>query len=139
MTDDSRIEALEARLQALKEFLELPEAGVLTAINKRIGNILRKAPAEAPAVQVSIFTDGAERALHGALTELKSSVGAAAAARRYGESLRGLIALSAPVDDFFEHTMVMAEDPVLRANRLALLRDVHRLLGGVADLSRLPG
>jgi glycyl-tRNA synthetase beta chain len=129
----------EARLQALKEFLELPEAGVLTAINKRIGNILRKAPADAPAVQVSIFTDGAERALHGALTELKSSVGAAAAARRYGESLRGLIALSAPVDDFFEHTMVMAEDPVLRANRLALLRDVHRLLGGVADLSRLPG
>jgi glycyl-tRNA synthetase beta chain len=129
----------EARLQALKEFLELPEAGVLTAINTRIGNILRKAPADAPAVQVSIFTDGAERALHGALTELKSSVGAAAAARRYGESLRGLIALSAPVDDFFEHTMVMAEDPVLRANRLALLRDVHRLLGGVADLSRLPG
>jgi glycyl-tRNA synthetase beta chain len=129
----------EARLQALKEFLELPEAGLLTAINKRIGNILRKAPADASAVQASILTDGAERALHGALIELKDSVGAAAAARRYGESLRGLIALSAPVDDFFEHTMVMAEDPELRANRLALLRDVHRLLGGVADLSRLPG
>jgi glycyl-tRNA synthetase beta chain len=129
----------EARLQALKEFLELPEAGVLTAINKRIGNILRKAPVGAPAAQASIFTDGAERALHGALTELKSSVGAATAARRYGESLRGLIALSAPVADFFEHTMVMAEDPVLRANRLALLRDVHRLLSGVVDLSRLSG
>jgi glycyl-tRNA synthetase beta chain len=129
----------DARLQALKEFLKLPEAGVLTAINKRIGNILRKAPAEVLAVQASAFTDGAERALHGALTELESSVGEAAAARRYGESLRGLIALRAPVDDFFEHTMVMAEDPVLRANRLALLRDVHRLLGGVADLSRLPG
>ena len=129
----------DARLQALKEFLKLPEAGVLTAINKRIGNILRKAPAELPAVQASAFTDGAERALHGALTELMSSVGEAAAARRYGDSLRGLIALRAPVDDFFEHTMVMAEDPELRANRLALLRDVHRLLGGVADLSRLPG
>jgi glycyl-tRNA synthetase beta chain len=129
----------DARLQALKEFLKLPEAGVLTAINKRIGNILRKAPADVPAVQAAAFIDGAERALHGALTELESSVGEAAAARRYGESLRGLIALQAPVNDFFEHTMVMAEDPVLRANRLALLRDVHRLLGGVADLSRLPG
>ncbi|MGA2342950.1 MAG: glycine--tRNA ligase subunit beta, partial [Steroidobacteraceae bacterium] len=129
----------DARLQALKEFLKLPEAGVLTAINKRIGNILRKAPGEVPAVQASAFIDGAERALHGALTELERSVGEAAAARRYGESLRGLIALRAPVDDFFEHTMVMAEDPLLRANRLALLRDVHRLLGVVADLSRLPG
>jgi len=129
----------DARLQALKEFLVLPEAGVLTAINKRIGNILRKAPADVPAVRASAFTDEAERALHGALTALESSVGEATAAHRYGESLRGLIALRAPVDDFFEHTMVMAEDPVLRANRLALLREVHRLLGGVVDLSRLPG
>jgi glycyl-tRNA synthetase beta chain len=129
----------EARLQALKEFLVLPEAGVLTAINKRIGNILRKAPADLPGVQAAAFTESAERALHEALTALKSSVGDAAAARRYGDSLRGLIALRSPVDDFFEHTMVMAEDPVLRTNRLALLRDVHRLLGGVADLSRLPG
>ena len=35
----------EARLRALREFLLLPDAGVLTAINKRIANILRKAPA----------------------------------------------------------------------------------------------
>ena len=37
-----------ARLQALKEFLQLPDAAVLTAINKRIANILRKAPPEPP-------------------------------------------------------------------------------------------
>ncbi len=35
--------------------------------------------------------------------------------------------------------MVMDENLDLRNNRLALLRDVQRLLGGVADLSRLPG
>jgi glycyl-tRNA synthetase beta chain len=129
----------EARLQALKEFLRLPEAPVLTAINKRIGNILRKAPIETPAVLASIFTDRTERDLHGALLAASATVTEAAAARRYGESLHGLIALAAPVDEFFEHTMVMAEEPALRANRLALLREVHRLLGGVADLSRLPG
>ncbi len=32
------------RLQALKEFLLLPEAGILAAINKRIANILKKTP-----------------------------------------------------------------------------------------------
>jgi len=43
------------------------------------------------------------------------------------------------VDDFFERVMVMDDDIERRNNRLALLRDVQRLLSGVADLSRLPG
>jgi glycyl-tRNA synthetase beta subunit len=43
------------------------------------------------------------------------------------------------VDDFFERIMVMDENIERRNNRLALLRDAQRLLGGVADLSRLPG
>jgi glycyl-tRNA synthetase beta subunit len=34
---------------------------------------------------------------------------------------------------------VMDENLLKRNNRLALLRDVQILLGGVADLSRLPG
>ena len=58
---------------------------------------------------------------------------------RYAESLRSLVALRAPVNDFFERVMVMDENIARRNNRLALLRDVQSLLGGVADLSRLPG
>ncbi len=130
----------DARLQALREFLRLPDAGVLTAINKRIANILRKAPAE-PVVeaQISAFTEPAEHALHRALTELRHTVGESIARRDYAQSLRSLISLSAAVDDFFESIMVMDEDLVRRHNRLALLRDVQRLLGAAADLSRLPG
>jgi glycyl-tRNA synthetase beta chain len=63
----------------------------------------------------------------------------AAAERRYAQSLKALVALRAPVDDFFERIMVMDDDIERRNNRLALLRDVQMLLGGVADLSRLPG
>jgi len=130
----------DARLQALKEFLRLPDAGVLTAINKRIANILRKAPPERDAeVQVSALTEPAEHALHRTLSELRGTVGASIAKRDYAQSLRALISLSAAVDDFFESIMVMDDDPGRRHNRLALLRDVQRLLGGVADLSRLPG
>jgi glycyl-tRNA synthetase beta chain len=130
----------DARLQALKEFLRLPDAGVLTAINKRIANILRKAPPEGDTeVQVGAFTEPAEHALHRALTELRGSVGESIAKREYAQGLHRLISLSAAVDDFFESIMVMDDDPGRRHNRLALLRDVQRLLGGVADLSRLPG
>ena len=132
----------EARLQALREFLLLPDAGVLTAINKRIGNILRKAPpAESAAVQTQLFSeaDGPEARLHRVVGALADTVGAAVPARRYADTLKALIELRNPVDDFFERIMVMDEHPERRANRLALLRDVQRLLGSVADLSRLPG
>jgi glycyl-tRNA synthetase len=43
------------------------------------------------------------------------------------------------IDQFFDDVMVMAEDRVLRENRLALLQRVVRLASGVADLSRLEG
>jgi glycyl-tRNA synthetase beta chain len=130
----------ESRLRALEEFLRLPEAGVLSAINKRIGNILRKAPADAGAVvQLAVLTEAAEIRLHAVLAQLEGTVAELMTQRHYGEALRALLALAAPVDAFFDGIMVMDENPQRRDNRLALLRDVQRLLGGVADLSRLPG
>ncbi len=128
------------RLQALKEFLLLPEAGILAAINKRIANILKKTSLGSDlAVDAGALHEDAERQLHQVMVELRAPVQGAAAQRRYADSLKALVALRAPVDDFFERIMVMDEDIARRNNRLALLRDVQLLLGGVADLSRLPG
>jgi glycyl-tRNA synthetase beta chain len=128
------------RLAALKEFLLLPEAGILAAINKRIANILKKTSL-GPDVTVNAdaLTEDAERQLHRVLGELRVPVEDATAQRRYAQSLKALVALRAPVDDFFERIMVMDENIERRNNRLALLRDAQLLLGGVADLSRLPG
>jgi glycyl-tRNA synthetase beta chain len=131
---------VETRLQALKAFLLLPDAGVLTAINKRIVNILRKAPQGMPlAVRTAALAEEAERALHRVLGELGGTVELAIAERRYADALRALTGLSGAVDEFFEKIMVMDEDLDKRNNRLALLRNVQVLLVGVADLSRLPG
>jgi len=128
------------RLQALKEFLLLPEAGILAGINKRIANILRKNSLEHSVnVNPDALTEAAERTLHQVLADLRAPVRKAAEERRYSDSLRSLVALRAPVDDFFERIMVMDENIQRRNNRLALLREVQSLLGGVADLSRLPG
>jgi glycyl-tRNA synthetase beta chain len=131
---------VETRLQSLKEFLMLPDAGVLTAINKRIVNILRKAPqGESPSVQAGALAEEAELALHRMLGALGGTVELAIAERRYADALRALTGLRGTVDEFFEKIMVMDEDLDKRNNRLALLRNVQVLLGGVADLSRLPG
>ena len=128
------------RLEALKEFLLLPEAGVLAAINKRIANILKKTSLGLEvAVDAGALTEDAEKQLHRVLGELRVPVEDATAQRRYAQGLKALVALRAPVDDFFERIMVMDENIERRNNRLALLRDAQLLLGGVADLSRLPG
>ena len=41
------------------------------------------------------------------------------------------------MDAFFDQVMVMAEDPRVRANRLALLAGLEGLFLGVADIARL--
>ena len=99
------------RLQALKEFLLLPEAGILAAINKRIANILKKAPLGLDvAVDAGALTEDAERQLHRVLGDLRVPVQDAAEQRRYAQSLKTLVALRAPVDDFFERVMVMDDE-----------------------------
>jgi glycyl-tRNA synthetase beta chain len=128
------------RLAALKEFLLLPDAVVLAGINKRIANILKKTQVNPDwIVDSRALSEEAERGLHDALTTLRDPVLEAIRQRRYADSMQALVGLRAPVNDFFDRVMVMDEDAAKRNNRLALLRDVQNLLGGVADLSRLPG
>ena len=130
----------DARLKALSTFLELPESGSLTAANKRIANILRKAPGGAPReVNVARLRESAEVHLYDSMHGLRESVTAATQRREYTGALGQLAQLRPAVDAFFDQVMVMDEDPELRANRLGLLAQLQGLFAGVADLSRLPG
>jgi glycyl-tRNA synthetase beta chain len=128
------------RLRALAAFLKLPDAASLTAANKRIANILRKAGEQpSPRVDPSLLTDPNERALAAGLEELRQDVERLVTARRYADALTKLAALRPAVDAFFDHVLVMAEDVRIRANRLALLAALQRLFLHMANLSRLPG
>jgi glycyl-tRNA synthetase beta chain len=130
----------DARLKALRAFLELPESASLTAANKRIANILRKAGGT-PATEVDVETlrEAAEVRLFDSMRALRDAVAVATAQREYANALGRLAQLRPAVDEFFDQVMVMDEDPKLRANRLALLAQMQGLFAGVADLSRLPG
>jgi len=59
------------------------------------------------------------------------------AAGEYAQALTVLAGLRGSVDAFFNDVMVNAEDPALRANRLALLRELHAAMNAVADISKL--
>jgi glycyl-tRNA synthetase beta chain len=129
-----------ARLEALVKFLALPEAVSLTAANKRIANILRKAEAGVSgAVDVQALHEPAEKALHEAVAALMADVERALGKRDYAAALARLATLRPAVDAFFDGVMVNADDPALRRNRLALLAGVRQLFTRIADLSLLPG
>jgi len=129
-----------ARLAALSRFLALPEAASLTAANKRIANILKKAEAGVGGtVDVALLRETAEQALHEALAGIVTDVDRALNKRDYAAALARLASLRPAVDGFFDAVMVNAEDANLRRNRLALLAELRRHFTRIADLSCLPG
>jgi glycyl-tRNA synthetase beta chain len=131
---------MDVRLHALERFLKLSEAESLAAANKRIANILRKAPDEVTgAVDTSRLQDGPERQLFEHVLSMERAVNPLFARREYAQALTQLASLRDDVDRFFDSVMVMAEDAEVRANRLGLLLRLRGLFLQFADLSRLPG
>ncbi|PCE28292.1 glycine--tRNA ligase subunit beta [Paraburkholderia acidicola] len=134
----TRFDDLVARLEAVREFALLAEAGSLAAANKRISNILKKSDVSTSGgVQTALLTETAEKALYAQLEQVAPRVQSQLAQRDYTGALSALAALREPVDTFFNDVMVNAEDPALRANRLALLGALHQQMNCVADISRL--
>ncbi|SDG79221.1 glycine--tRNA ligase subunit beta [Paraburkholderia phenazinium] len=134
----TRLNDVVARLDAVREFSALTEAASLAAANKRISNILKKSDgAPVGGVQVNLLIEAAEKALHAQLEQVAPRVQSQLAAHDYTGALTALAALREPVDTFFNDVMVNAEDPALRANRLALLGALHQQMNCVADISRL--
>ncbi len=122
-----RVEALQrVRREVPEDFAGLAEAF------KRAKNIVAQAE-PAATVDASLFDADAERTLHQAVSGLLQAKGS------YEERLRGLATLRAPVARFFDDVLVMAEDPRVRQNRLALLQQTLSLFYQIADISRLGG
>jgi len=126
------------RIQAVSEFRKLAEAESLAAANKRISNILAKAEVKVPeSVDTKLLQEVQEQELAARLEAITKQVGPLFERRDYTEALKILAGLREPVDAFFDHVMVMAEDDKLRDNRLALLNGLRNLFLQVADISRL--
>ncbi|MBZ4186923.1 MULTISPECIES: glycine--tRNA ligase subunit beta [Thermomonas] len=126
------------RVDAIGVFAQLPEAGALAAANKRIGNILKKADIAIPLMEdAALLKEPAELALAEAVEAAYADTGLALAQGDYVTVLTRLAQLRAPVDAFFDAVMVNAEDPAIRANRLALLQRLAARLGSVAAIEHL--
>ena len=135
---DMHVVQTPLRLKAVREFMQLPEAESLTAANKRIGNILKKAELAADVqVKPELLSEEAEKALFDAVGDHEPIAKLLFEKGEFEEMLASLTPLKDSVDAFFADVMVNCEDAAVRANRLALLKRLYVLMNRVAELSKL--
>ena len=134
------------RVEALGAFLDTEDGKNLLAGVKRASNILRieekkdgRAYDAEPDAALAAAGQPEERALAEALATARTEASAAVAKEDFSGAMRALSQLRAPVDAFFEHVTVNADDPRLRENRLALLNALRAATREVADFSAIVG
>lgn len=132
-----RMDLILARIHAVREFRQLPEAAALAAANKRVRNILKKVAEPLGAVNPGLFEADSEKELFERVTQLAPQVTAFVAAGNYTAALTALAGVRTAVDAFFDGVMVMADDLAVRQNRLALLHALGEMMNRVADISML--
>ena len=133
----TRIDLVPAKLDAVQKFLADDAAQALAAANKRIGNILKKAEGAIPEPDVALLQEAAEKALFDRVVQLAPLVTSHVDNGDYAEALLALSSVRGEVDRFFDEVMVNTDEPLLRANRLGLLKSLYAPLNAVTDISRL--
>ncbi|MFT4635878.1 MAG: glycyl-tRNA synthetase beta chain [Arenicella sp.] len=128
----------EQRVKAVSAFTQLAEATDLAAANKRISNILKKQQSDVTSeVDESLLTETAEQELYSAIQHIESDCISLFDHGDYPQGLEKLASLRTPVDNFFEHVMVMSDNDDEKKNRLALLKRMQSLFLRVADIALL--
>ena len=107
---------------------------VYNALNR----VLRILPTDAPeTVDATLLCDDAEKQLYACITEAELGFQQSIQERDYAKLLTQFAALQPAIDTFFDDVLVMAEEPALRTNRLALLNRIGQNIYAVADLTKL--
>lgn len=126
---------LAARAEALRAVREEPAFLAVALAAKRIANITRGLAPETG--DDNAPQEPAERALHQAHRRLAAEIEAAAGRRDYAAALRSIGGLGDVLERFFVEVMVLAEDPAVRRNRIALLQAIGATLSRVARLTEI--
>ena len=126
------------RIRAVKDFSQLNEAASLGEANKRIQNLLKKAPENVSHLfDESRLQDQQEIDLYNQLQTTEKQVKPLIDEQQYIQALKVLSTLKEPIDAFFEHVFIMTDDEDLKNSRLALLNKIHSNFIKIADISMI--
>ena len=135
---------LTMKVDALSSFLATEDGANLLAAYKRASNIVsieeKKGGMEYSAdATEDRLVETQEKLLFQSLYDLGAKFGPMLDEERFDEAMAMLATLRGPVDDFFDHVTVNAEDMELRENRLRLLAKIREGMNSVAVFSEIEG
>ena len=129
---------LEARLEAVRNFKQLPEANSLAAANKRVHNLLKKVEStQLVEVNSQLLCEPAEKELFAATQKVSEEIQTALDMKNFRVALTALAEIKPKVDSFFADVMVMDPNEAIKNNRLALLLTLSNHMNAFADISLL--
>ncbi len=135
-----------ARAKALTAVRGSEDFEAISAAFKRMKNIVRQASEKLEfkhgipdkVVDVTLLADDAERNLYDYAKQIDPQVKELRKAREYEKAFERIATLRPHVDLFFDRVMVMADDAVIRQNRLSLVAMiVMGSFSSIADFSEI--
>ncbi len=132
------------RVDALTAFLGTDDGANLLTAYRRAANIVaieekKDKTAYDGAVDEKLLAEAQEKRLNEVLALEEQALALTLGEEKYGDAMAALANMRAPVDAFFDHVTVNADDKALRANRLRLLSRIRAALNRVADFSKIEG
>jgi glycyl-tRNA synthetase beta subunit len=133
-----RFDMVEAKkkLEALAQMSGSLALQAVAALFKRVKNIT-KAVSRGAKVDASVLKEPAEVGLLSSIEATEPRIRAAVAKSDYKQAFQAIEALRAPVAQFFDDVLVMADDEQLRTARLALVAHLRDLIFDIADISEI--
>src|SRR5271166_6431274 len=137
---DDVVDAI-ARAEAVSAVRGSEDFASIAIAFKRMKNILRQASETKKSIagqlDIESLIEDAEKALGPRILETAGAVQVLREQKNYARALAQISSLRQPVDAFFDKVMVMVDDERVRANRLALLRDLLSEFSTIADFSEI--
>ncbi len=137
---DDVVDAI-ARSEAVSEVRGSEDFASISVAFKRIKNILRQARETNKTVAARLdnaaLSEDGEKKLAAEMPVIAAQVRELREQGNYRQALAQVSRLRQPVDLFFDKVMVMVDNETVRANRLALLRDLLSEFSTVADFSEI--
>ncbi|TCS78706.1 glycine--tRNA ligase subunit beta [Pectinatus cerevisiiphilus] len=98
----------------------------------RVGNIAKQ---NLFTIDKTLFSVPEEKALYQSYLDVKNEL--QALGNDYNTIIDKLATLSTPIDNFFNKVMVMDKDEKIKNNRLALLKNIDKLIKTIADFNKI--
>ena len=136
---------ITTKVEALSKFLDTDDGKNLLAGYRRAVNILKieekkdGAGAYDDHHAPNLRIEPQEHKLAAAIARAREETAEKLKSEDFAGAMHMLAKLRAPVDAFFEHVTVNAENKDLRLNRLRLLNELRTVMLGVADFSKVAG